>query len=134
MHLSVRAALACGLMLASSVADKTNPTALAWVTNTIGPMRLGPSAVLAVAGELSMTARLLGPAVKRADEDLARHHGGPPDLAQQALATACQHAGAARHDLRQVLAQRTAAPSVLAASLLFHPRSAPSRNSVGRQR
>ena len=135
LNLSVREALASGLMLVPSVADKTNRTALAWVTNTMGPQREGPSAVLAVAEELSMTARRLGPAVRRADEDLARHRGGPPDLAQQALATARQHAGAARTELRQVLAQRTAAqPSVLAAALPSHPRMAPSRNSVGRQR
>ena len=135
LDLSVREALANGLMLVPSAADKTNPTALAWVTNTMSPVREGPSAVFAVAGELSMTARLLGPAVRRAEEDLARHRGGPPDLAQQALATARQHAGAARQDLRHVLAQRTAAqPSVLAASLPSHPRLAPSRNSDGRQR
>lgn len=116
-------------------ADKTNRTALAWVTNTMGPMREGPSAVLAVAGELSMTARRLGPAVRRADEDLASLRGGPPDVAWQALATARQHAGAARHDLRQVLAQRTAAqPSALAAALPSHLRLAPQRTSAGPQR
>jgi len=135
LDISVREALASGLMLVPSVTDRTNPTALAWVTNTMGPMRLSPSAVFAAAGKLSMTARLLVPAVRRADEDLARHRGAPADLAQQALATARQHAGADRHDLRQVLAQRTAAqPCVLAASLPSHPRLAPSRNSVGRQR
>ena len=135
LDLSVREALASGLMLVPSVAASSNRTALAWVTNTMGTMRDGPSAVLAIAGKLSMTARLLGPAVRQADQDLARHRSGSPDLAQQALVAARQHAGAARSELRKVLAQRTAGqPSVLTAALPSHPRMAPPRNSAGPQR
>lgn len=135
LDLSVREALASGLMLVPSVADRRNRTSLAWVTTAMGPGRENPVAVRVLAGELSVTARLLGPAVRQADQDLAGHRSNRADPARQALATARQHAGAARTELREVLAQRAATqPAVFPAALASHPRSAPPRRHTGPQR
>ncbi len=106
---AVRGAVRNGLMLVPSVADRTNQSRLAWVTSTMGPEREGPPAVLAVAEELKMAARQMAPAVKQAALDLSDHATGAADPAQDALAAARRHAGAARSELRQVLAQRTMA-------------------------
>ena len=122
---SVRQAVGNGLMLVPSVADRTNPTRLSWVTSTMGPEREAPPVVLAVAEELSLAARQVAPAVKHAALDLSDHTTGAADPAQHALAMARRHAGAARSELRQVLAERTIAqPGVLAGQLPSHPRSA----------
>lgn len=129
---SVREAVGNGLMLVPSVADRSNSTRLAWVTSTMGPEREGPPAVLAVAEELSLAARQVAPSVKQAFLDLSDHATGVADAAQSALATARRHAGTARGELRQVLAQRTAAlPGVLARELPSHPQLAPARRALG---
>ena len=126
---SVREAVGNGLMLVPSVADRSNPTKLAWVTSTMGPERDGPPTVLVVAEELSLAAQQVAPSVKQAARDLRSHSTGASDEAQSALAAARRHAGAARSELRQVLAQRTAAqPGVLAGELPSHPMLAPPAN------
>ena len=125
---SVREAVGNGLMLVPSVADRSNPTKLAWVTSTMGPERERPPAVLAVAEELSLAARQAAPSIRQAAQYLSSHATGAADAAQGALAAARRHAGAARSELRQVLAQRTAAqPGVLAGLLPSHPQMAPPR-------
>lgn len=119
-------------MLVPSVADRSNPTRLAWVTSTMGSEREGPLVVLAVAEELALAARQVAPSVKQASLDLSDHATRAADAAQSALATARRHAGAARGELRQVLAQRTAAlPGVLAGDLPSHPQLAPPRRAPG---
>jgi hypothetical protein len=129
---SVREAVGNGLMLVPSVADRSNPTNLAWVTSTMGPERDGLPAVLSAAEELSIAAREIAPVIQQAAHDLGSHAAGTRDSAQQALAAARRHAGAARSELRHVLAQRTAArPGVLACELPSHPQLAPPRKPMG---
>jgi hypothetical protein len=126
LEYSVREAVCTGLMLVPSVADRSNPTKLAWVTGTMGPVREGPPAVVAVAEELSFAARQVEPSVKKAARDLSDHATRAADVAPSALAAARRHAGAARSELRQVLARRTLGqPGVLAGELPSHPRLAP---------
>ena len=126
---SVWEAVGNGLMLVPSVADRSNPTKLAWVTSTMGPEREGPPAVVFVAEELSLAARHVAPAVHQATVDLHSHSTIVPEAGTGALAAARRHAGAARSELRQVLAERTMAqPAVLAGQLSSHPRSAPPGN------
>jgi hypothetical protein len=132
---SVREAVGNGLMLVPSVPDRSNPTRLAWVTSTMGPEREGSPTVVALAEDLSRAARQVAPAVQQATLDLSDHATGAADPAQDALAAARRHAGAARGELRQVLAQRTAAhPGVLASSLPAHPQLAPPRSPFGARR
>jgi hypothetical protein len=125
LDLSVREAVAAKLMLIPGVADPRSSTATSWVTATMGPQRDGPPAVVATAGELSTAARRVAPALRRAGEDLQRHAAAAPSPSQQAAAAARGYAGAARVQLRQALADRTARqPAPLAAALPAHPRSA----------
>lgn len=129
---SVREAVGNGLMLVPSVADRGNPTRLAWVTSTMGPERDELPAVLAVAEQLALAARQVAPSIQQGARDIGSHATRPADAAQGALAAARRHAGAARSELRQVLAQRTAAqPSVLAGELPSHPQLAPPRTAAG---
>jgi hypothetical protein len=128
LDLSVREAVAAKLMLVPGIADPRSNTAISWVTATMGPQRDGPPAVVAGAGELSMTARRIAPALRRAGEDLLRHAAAAPSLTQQATAAARRYAGAARVELRKALAERTTSqPAVLASDLPSHPRYAPPR-------
>ena len=128
LDLSVREAVAAKLMLMPGVADARSSTATSWVTATMGPQRDAPPAVVTAAGELSVTARRVAPALRRAGEDLLRSATAPAAPRQQATIAARRSAGAARAELRQALASRTARqPAPMAASLPAHPRSAPPR-------
>jgi hypothetical protein len=128
LDLSVREAVAAKLMLIPGIADPHSDTAISWVTATMGPQRDDPPAVVAGAGELSMTARRIAPALRRAGEDLLRHAAAAPSPSQQATAAARRSAGAARVELRKALAERTTSqPVVLASDLPSHPRYAPPR-------
>jgi hypothetical protein len=134
LDLSVREAVAAKLMLIPGVADPRSSTATSWVTATMGPRRDGPPAVVTAAGELSVTARRVAPALRRAGEDLLRSATVPPTPSQQATIAARRYAGAARVELRQALADRTTRqPAPLATALPAHPRSAPPR-AVGPHR
>ncbi|CAB4896339.1 MAG: hypothetical protein F2825_00200 [Actinobacteria bacterium] len=134
LDLSVREAVAAKLMLIPGVADPRSSTASTWVTATMGPRRDGPPAVVTAAGELSVTARRIAPALRRAGEDLLRSAAVPPTPTQQATIAARRYAGAARVELRQALTDRTARqPAPLAPALPAHPRSAPPR-AVGPHR
>jgi len=128
LDLSVREAVAAKLMLVPGVADPRSSTATSWVTASMGPQRDGPPAVTAAVGVLSMTARQVAPALRRAGQDLQQHAAAGPSPSQQAAAVARSYAGAARVQLRQALADRTARqPAPLAAALSAHPRTAPPR-------
>ena len=134
LDLSVREAVAAKLMLIPGVADPRSNTATTWVTATMGPQRDGPPAVVTAAGKLSVTARRVAPALRRAGEDLLRSATVPRTPGQQAMIAARRSAGAARVELRQALADRTARqPAPLATALATHPRSAPPR-AVGPHR
>lgn len=134
LDLSVRETVVHGVMLVPSVADRSNRGTLSWVTATMGPQRADPPEVIQRAGQLSVTARLVAPAVRQAEADLAQHVVGKSSLQQLALLTARRHAGAARDELRTALNSRIAAqPTVSAGALSQHPRSAPQR-VLGRER
>ena len=83
LDLSVREAVAAKLMLIPGVADRRSSTATTWITATMGPQRDGPPAVVTAAGELSVTARRIAPALRRAGEDLLRHATIPPTPARK---------------------------------------------------
>lgn len=128
LDLSVREAVAARLVLVPGVADRRSSTATSWVTVTMGPERDGPPAVVTAAGALSMTARRIAPALRRAGEDLQRHARVPPTASQQVNDAARAYAGAARAELRQMIVDRAARqPAPLAAALPSHPRRSPSR-------
>lgn len=134
LDLSVRHTVVHRVMLVPSVADRSNRGTLSWVTATMGPQRADPPAVIQRAGQLAVTAKLVAPAVRQAEADLAHHVIGKPSPQQLALSAARRHAGAARDDLRTALNSRIAAqPSVSAGALSQHPRSAPQR-VLGRER
>jgi len=134
LDLSVRKTVVHGVMLVPSVADRSNSGTLSWVTATMGPQRADPPEVIQRAGQLSVTARLVAPAVRQAEADLAHHVVGKPSPQQLALSAARRHAGAARNELRTALNSRIAAqPSVSVGALSQHPRSAP-RRVLGRER
>lgn len=123
LDLSVREALAARLMLVPGTTNERRTNTISWVTATMaGPHRDGPPAIAAGAEELSMAARRVAPAARQVGEDLARHAAAFPTPTQQATIAARRHVGAARVELRQALADRTARqPGVLAAQLPSHP-------------
>lgn len=134
LDLAVREAVAAKLMLIPGVADPRSSTATTWVTATMGPQRDGPPEVVTAAGELSMAARRVAPPLRRAGEDLLHSASVSRNATQEAAIAARRYAGAARVELRQALADRTARqPAPLAAALPAHPRSAPPR-AVGPHR
>ncbi len=84
LDLSVREALANRLMLVPGTTNERSTNTISWVTATMGgPHRDGPPAIAAGAGELSMTARRVAPAVRQVGEDLARHAAALPTPTQQ---------------------------------------------------
>lgn len=97
----MREAVSARLTLIPGVAVPRSSTAISWVTVTMGPQRDGPPAVVAAVGALSMTARRVAPALRRAGEDLQRHATAPPSPSQQATAAARAYAGAARGQVRR---------------------------------
>jgi hypothetical protein len=126
LNLSVREAVAAGLMLVPGSTGDARTSGVSWVTATMGPGRGGPPTVVTAAGTLSMTSRRVAPAVRAAGEELARHAVAPPTPEQQALLAARRHAGAARPELRTALADRSARqPGSFTAELPSHPALAP---------
>jgi hypothetical protein len=135
LDLSVREAVANGLMLVPGSLDRQSDLSVSWVTARMGaPSREGPPQILLRAGELSAGARRIAPVVHVALQHLARHStsAGP---AEQAAQAARGHAGAARQELRAALATRIAfQPAVLAPELPAHPRLAPPPRATGFRR
>lgn len=135
LEVSVRESLTQGLMLVPSVADARNRSNLQWVTTTMGPRLSGPAVVQQLAGQLARTAGQVEPAVQVARAALARHTSRPPDGVRRAAAVARSHVGAARAELRAVLAQRLSErPVPLSAPLPSHPRLAPGLGAAGPRR
>jgi hypothetical protein len=135
LDLSVREAVAAGLMLIRGSTGEHRTATIGWVTASMGPGRDGPPHVVAAAGTLSTTARRVAPAVRRAGEELMRHAAAPPTPAQQALIAARRHAGAARVELRTALADRSARqPGSFTAELPSHPALAPPPRAAGPHR
>lgn len=126
LEVSVRESLAEGLLLVPSAADRRNTHNLMWVTSTMKPAHDGPPLVQQLASELARVAEQIGPSVRAANQDLARHAATANDPAKRAAAAARSQAGAARAQLRAVLAQRmTEQPPALGYPLSSHPRLAP---------
>ena len=133
LEVAVREALADGVLLVPSHADKRNRTQLLWVTERMrsGPSAEGPPKVQAAAEHLSRVGGLVGPGVREAQAELGRHqHVAEP--ARAAAAAARAHVGAARAQLRAVLGQQQDRPAPLAVPLSAHPRLAPDRPVSGR--
>jgi hypothetical protein len=135
LELGVREALADGLMLVPSSADKRNQTNLMWVTNQSRERgwQAGVPQVQQDASALAWAAEAVGPGVRTATAALVQHQEQVVNPAQQAAAQARQHAGAARAQLRDVLAQQaTRLPPPLSSQLPSHPRLAPDAPARGR--
>lgn len=125
LELSVRESLAAGVLLVPNAPRRSNPTALSWVTVGMGPQADGPPAVHRGAIELVRAGAAVGIAARTAEQALSRHQAVEPTSSQRAVATAVTHAGAARNELRAVLAQRVNdLPAALAGPLPTHPRMA----------
>ena len=134
LDLSVRQALAERLMLVPGTIDKQQTSTISWVTVTMRAHRDVPPAIAMGAGQLASTARRLAPALRHATDEFTRHSRSAPRSTQQAVLDARRHVGAARLELRQALAARTAShPSVLGAQLASHPRLS-GQHPTGRQR
>jgi hypothetical protein len=133
LEVSVRESLAEGLLLVPSPADHRNTRHLMWVTDTMRPGYDGPPAVQQLASELARAAEHIGPPVRTANHDLARH-AATTNPTTRAAATARRHAGKARAELRNALTAQLGQPPALSASLTSHPRLAPAPNvkSFGR--
>jgi len=135
LDLSVREAVAAGLMLVPGSTGEHRTATIGWVTATMGPGRDGPPAVVATAGVLSTCAGRVAPAVRAAGEELARHAVAPPTPAQQALVAARRHAGAARLELRSALTDRSGGHlGPFTAELPSHPALAPPPRAHGPRR
>lgn len=130
LELGVRDALADGLMLVPSAADRSNTSNLLWVPN-----RRDTAAVQQHVAAVARAAESVEPGVRTACaalRDLQRHVADP---GRQAAAQARSHAGAARVQLREVLGQQAATiPPPLSAPLPAHPRLAPDGPVSGRGR
>jgi hypothetical protein len=127
LELSVRESLAQGLLLVPSLADHRNTHHLMWVTDTMRPGCDGPPAVQRSASELARAAEQIGPPVRTANHDLARH-AATGDPSTRAAKTARRQVGKARAELRTALTARLDQPPALSASLTSHPRLAPAPN------
>lgn len=135
LEVSVRESLAEGLLLVPSTADRRNKHNLMWVTSTMQPAQGGPPLVQQLASELARVAEQIEPGVRTANQNLARHTVAATDPATRAAAAARNQAGAARAQLRAVLAQRmTEQPPALAYALSSHPRLAPAPKMSGPRR
>jgi hypothetical protein len=121
LEASICEALAHGLMLVPSAADRTNATRLAWVTVTMNPPGTDPPAVHDLAEQLARAGQTLRPALQSAYEDI-HQHAVAPNTTGQAAAAARRHAGAARAELRAALGQLRDQPAVGSAPLPTHPR------------
>ena len=132
----MRESLAAGLILVPRDADKSNRSNLLWVTDSMRSQSWtdGPPKVLARAETLARAGERVGSGVREAQCELSRHErAAEPD--QAAAVAARSHAGAARAELREVLArQQMHQPAPLSSPLPAHPRLAPDRPGTGRGR
>ena len=135
VELSVRQAVASGVMLVPGIADPRSTTSLSWVTARMARAQAGgPPRILTAADEMSTCARRMAPAIRHVGAELVRPAGASSDPQQLALVTARRHAGAARGELRTALNSRIAGqPAPLAGQWPAHPRTAPPR-TTGPQR
>ena len=136
LEVAVRESLVDGLMLVPSAADRSNKNNLRWVTASMRSASWTdePPKVLATAEQLTRAGERVGPGVREAQFELSRHQQAT-EPAQAAAAAARAHVGAARAQLREVLAQQQLTqPAPLASALPAHPRLAPERPLPGRGR
>jgi hypothetical protein len=110
LELGVREALAEGLMLVPSSADKRNQSNLLWVTSQGRGSGWwdGVPQVQQDASALARAAEAVAPGVRAATAALQQHQEQVVDPAQQAAAQARRHAGAARAQLRECSPRRPA--------------------------
>jgi len=134
LEVAVRESLVAGLMLVPSDTDKRNNT-LMWVTDSMrgSSWTDGPPRVLDASHALARAGDPVGPAVREAQFELSRHQQRT-EPAQTAAAAARANVGAARAQLREVLAQQQHQPVPLTPALPSHPRLAPDRPGPGRGR
>jgi hypothetical protein len=137
LEIGVRESLAGGLMLVPSAADESNTTNLLWVPSRgSGRGRKdGTPVVQQHASAVARAAEGVAPGVRTARAALDQHQVQIVDPARRAAAQARSHVGAARAQLRGVLAQRAGTfPPPLSSPLPSHPRLAPDGPVSGRGR
>jgi hypothetical protein len=136
LDMSIREAIAAGLMLVPGTVSWRPELPVSWVTVRMrGPARPGPPEIVASAGELAAAGRRTAPWARLAGQNLARHAAVALSPAEQAAADARRQAGAARQELRAAVADRiTAGPAVLAPDLPRHPALAAPPPSTARRR
>lgn len=136
LEVGVRESLAGGLMLVPSAADKTNKSSLLWVpSRESGGGRDSTPVVQQHASALARAAEGVSPGVRTAQAALDQHQVRIVDPVREAAAQARSHAGMARAQLREVLAQQAGTvPPPLSSPLPAHPRLAPNGPTVGRGR
>jgi len=138
VEIGVREALAGGLMLVPSAADKSNMSSLLWVPASRGSGRsgkAGPPVVQQHASALARAAEGVAPGVRTAQAVLDQQQVQIVDPAGRAAAQARSHVGAARAQLREVLGQQAGTfPPPLSSPLPLHPRLAPDGPVSGRGR
>lgn len=135
LELSVREAVAAGLMLVPGTVSWRPDLSVTWVTATMaGAARPGPPEIVERAGRLATSSRPIAPSARLASQDLTRHAAAGTGGGQQAAADARRRAGLARQELRAAISSRTAAgPAVLAPDLPRHPALAPPLPGQGRR-
>jgi len=138
VEIAVREALAGGLMLVPSAADKSNTSSLLWVPASRGSGRSwkdGPPVVQQHVSAMARAAEGVAPGVRTAQAALDQHQVQIVDPACQAAAQARSHVGAARAQLREVLGQQAGTfPPPLSSPLPSHARLAPDGPVSGRGR
>jgi len=138
LEIAVREALADGLMLVPSAADKSNTSSLLWVPASRGSGRsgkAGPPVVQQHASAIARAAEGVAPGFRTAQAALDEHQVQIVDPAGRAAAQARSHVGAARAQLREVLGQQPGTfPPPLSSPLPSHPRLAPDGSVSGRGR
>ena len=138
LEIGVREALADGLMLIPSAADKTNQTALLWLPygRGSGPGSVDEAPVVQQrASALANAGESVAGGVWTAQADIGCHQPPAVDRRSTAAATARAQAGAARAHLRAALGQQLRdRPAPLASPLPAHPRLAPDGPVSGRTR
>lgn len=136
LELSIREAVAAGLMLVPGNVSERPELPVTWVTARMrDPGRAGPPEIVERAAQLAAESRRLAPSTRTATQELAQHTVAGPGPGQQAAADARRHAGLARQELRAALAGRVATgPAVLAPDLPRHPAlAAPPHRPVRRR-
>jgi hypothetical protein len=135
LELSVREAVAAGLMLVPGTVSWRPDLPVTWVTAKMtGAARPGPPEIVERAVRLATSSRPIAPSARLATQDLTRQAAAGTHGGQQAAADARRRAGLARQELRAALSSRTAAgPTVLAPDLPRHPALAPPLPGQGRR-